>query len=92
MKKQLYILCMAVSLLALGACRGEDDFTESIFNTDIEVVDKNATTAQFDQWLYDNFLQPYNVELLNITVRSCWLTSSATCSTMCIPSMLVTTS
>ena len=63
MKKQLYILCMAVSLLALGACRGEDDFTESIFNTDIEVVDKNATTAQFDQWLYDNFLQPYNVEI-----------------------------
>ena len=63
MKKQLYILCMAVSLLALGACRGEDDFTESIFNTDIEVVDKNATTAQFDQWLYDNFLQPYNVEV-----------------------------
>ena len=54
---------MAVSLLALGACRGEDDFTESIFNTDIEVVDKNATTAQFDQWLYDNFLQPYNVEI-----------------------------
>ena len=63
MKKTLYILCMSLLVLTYSSCRSEDDFTESIFNTDIAVVDTTKTTAEFDQWLYDNFLVPYNVEV-----------------------------
>lgn len=63
MKKITYILSLAALLLAMNSCRSEDDFTESIFNTDIPVVDNAKATAPFDQWLYDNFLKPYNVEV-----------------------------
>lgn len=63
MKKITYILSLTALLLVMSSCRSEDDFTESIFNTDIPVVDNTKTTAPFDQWLYDNFLKPYNVEI-----------------------------
>lgn len=63
MKKITYILSLAALLLVMSSCRSEDDFTESIFNTDIPVVDNAKATAPFDQWLYDNFLKPYNVEV-----------------------------
>lgn len=48
---------------AITSCRTEDDLTDSIFDTDIPVVDQNRATAEFDQWLYDNFVKPYNVEV-----------------------------
>ena len=60
MKKITYILSLAALLLVMSSCRSEDDFTESIFNTDIPVVDNAKATAPFDQWLYDNFLKPYS--------------------------------
>jgi substrate import-associated zinc metallohydrolase lipoprotein len=41
----------------------DDDFTESIFDTDTPAVDPTASTAPFDQWLYDNFVVPYNTEI-----------------------------
>lgn len=63
MKKIAYFLSVMVVALTFSSCRSEDDFTESIFDTDIPVVDQTATTAPFDQWLYDNFLNPYNVEI-----------------------------
>jgi substrate import-associated zinc metallohydrolase lipoprotein len=63
MKKIIYMMSLAVLMLTFSSCRSEDDFTESIFRTDIPVVDNTKTTAPFDQWLYDNFLQPYNVEV-----------------------------
>ncbi len=63
MKKITYILSLAVLMMTISSCRGEDDFTESIFNTDIPAVDNTKSTAPFDQWLYDNFLKPYNVEV-----------------------------
>ena len=63
MKKITYILSLAALLLTMSSCRNEDDFTESIFKTDIPIVDNSKTTAPFDQWLYDNFLKPYNVEV-----------------------------
>jgi len=63
MKKIVYMMSMAALMLTISSCRSEDDFTESIFRTDIPVVDNTKTTAPFDQWLYDNFLKPYNVEV-----------------------------
>lgn len=61
MKKTTYIIFLS-SVMLLAAC-SEDKFTESIFDTDIPVVDNNAATAPFDQWIYDNFTVPYNVEI-----------------------------
>jgi hypothetical protein len=58
----LLILTLLFSV-ALNSCRTEDDLTESIFDTTIPVVDQSKATAQFDQWLYDNFVKPYNVEV-----------------------------
>lgn len=45
------------------SCSEDDDFTESIFNTTKDAVDKDASTAPFDQWLYDNYVVPYNTEI-----------------------------
>ena len=49
--------------LMVTACGEDDDFTESIFDTSISAVDQSAATAPFDQWLYDNFVVPYNTEI-----------------------------
>ncbi len=63
MKKILYIMSVSTLLLGFTSCGSDDDFTESIYNTSIAAVDKNASTADFDQWIYDNFTKPYNVEI-----------------------------
>ena len=63
MKKTLYIICMAAIMAALSSCRGEDGFSDSIFDTNIPAVDENKTTYLFDKWLYENFLVPYNVDI-----------------------------
>ncbi len=63
MKKIKYILSVPVLMLAFTSCGTHDDFTESIFDTSIPVVDTNASTYDFDQWIYDNFTKPYNVEV-----------------------------
>ena len=63
MKKILSILGVAALIMALSSCHKDEDFTASIFKTDTPVVDKDLATAPFDQWLYDNFLVPYNVEV-----------------------------
>ena len=49
--------------ISLSSCRSEDDLTDTIFDTSIPAVDPNNATADFDQWLYDNFVKPYNVEV-----------------------------
>lgn len=59
----LIIICSLSLSIALQGCRKEDDLTDSIFDTEVPVVDKNRSTAEFDQWLYDNFVKPYNVEV-----------------------------
>ena len=57
-------LCVFVILCSFcSSCKNDDDFTDSIFDTNVEAVDKNAATAPFDQWLYDNFVVPYNTEI-----------------------------
>mgnify|MGYP002620708394 CR=1 FL=1 len=62
--KKIFGYTLALALAAtLWSCKNDDDFTESIFDTDIQVVDENSGTAPFDQWLYDNFVVPYNTEI-----------------------------
>ena len=63
MKKIFNIVMAAAVGLAVVSCSNDGDFTESIFETNIEAVDDDATTAPFDQWLYDNFVVPYNTEI-----------------------------
>ena len=63
MKKIFFMIGAAVLALSTTSCGNDDDFTESIFDTDIPVVDPTAATADFDQWIYDNFGKPYNVQI-----------------------------
>ncbi len=63
MRKTLYFIGVAAMVAALSSCRGEDDFTESIFDTTVPAVDETKATYPFDQWLYDNFVVPYNVDV-----------------------------
>ncbi|MBR4925496.1 MAG: hypothetical protein IKZ61_07065 [Prevotella sp.] len=66
MRKGILGVCLFAMLLATGlfsSCRSEDDFTESIFDTTVPVVDNSKATGPFDQWLYDNFVVPYNVDV-----------------------------
>ena len=65
-KRSILGVCVFAMLLTAGlvsSCRSEDDFTDSIFDTTVPVVDNSKSTAQFDQWLYDNFVVPYNVDV-----------------------------
>ena len=63
MKKTIYALSLAALVLCVYSCRSNDDFTDTIFNTDIPDVDAKSATGPFDQWLYDNFVVPYNTEI-----------------------------
>ena len=63
MKKILTILGLATLLIGISSCHRDEDLGESIFDTTTPVVDPTATTAPFDQWLYDNFVVPYNTEI-----------------------------
>ena len=63
MKKIFYIFCLPAVIAVFSSCRGEDDFTESIFDTSVPVLDESKATYPFDKWLYDNFLVPYNVDV-----------------------------
>lgn len=54
---------MALMTLGFTSCQ-EDKFTESIFDTTTPAVDPNEATAPFDQWLYENFVVPYNTQIL----------------------------
>lgn len=62
MKKIYYLLLLPLMAFSFAAC-SDDDFTESIFDTDIAVVDEDATTYPFDLWIYENFTVPYNVQI-----------------------------
>ena len=63
MKKILYIIGIAALTAAFSSCRGDDDFTDSIFDTNVPAVDPSKATYEFDQWLYENFVVPYNVDV-----------------------------
>ena len=63
MKKTIYALSFAALVLCVCSCRSNDDFTDTIFDTEIPDVDENSATGPFDKWLYDNFVVPYNTEI-----------------------------
>ena len=63
MRKFINITLVLAACVAMWSCSSEEDFTESIFDTDTPVVDNDAATAPFDKWLYDNFVVPYNTEI-----------------------------
>ena len=62
-KTLLYMMSVTALLLGFTSCGSNDDFTESIYDTTKPAVDPTASTYQFDQWIYDNFTKPYNVEI-----------------------------
>ena len=63
MKKTFQFIIAAALAFTLASCGKDDDFDASIFDTDIAAVDDSQATAPFDQWLYDNFVVPYNTEI-----------------------------
>jgi len=63
MKKITYLISVAAVVAVFSSCRGGDDFTESIFDTSVPVLDETKATYPFDKWLYENFLVPYNVDV-----------------------------
>lgn len=63
MKNIFSIFCIAVAMMGLASCGNEDDFTESIFDTETPAVDTTLHTAPFDQWLFENFVEPYNTRI-----------------------------
>ena len=54
---------VAALLLATVGCTNDNDLGPSIFDTDVIDIDTTAATADFDQWIYDNFTVPYNVQI-----------------------------
>ncbi len=64
MKKIFNYLVLAVAALTISSCSNDDDFTESIFDTSSETVDTTTSTGMFDKWLYENFVLPYNTEII----------------------------
>lgn len=59
MKKIYQILFIGAVMVGLASCKG-DKFTESIFIDPVE--DKDAFTVEFDNWLYEHYTMPYNVD------------------------------
>ena len=63
MKKIVFLTAMPLLMAVLASCSSKDEFTDSIFDTSVPAVDQTKSTAEFDQWLYDNFVVPYNVQV-----------------------------
>ena len=59
MKHVQKIALVALSAIVLTACN-EEKFTESIF-PDVPVLDPNSYTYEFDKYLYESYLVPYNI-------------------------------
>ncbi|MCH5307184.1 MAG: hypothetical protein J1E37_03830 [Prevotella sp.] len=59
----LYFMSATALLLGFTSCGDDDCFSESIYDTSVQAVDPNSATAEFDQWIYENFTKPYNVEI-----------------------------
>lgn len=63
MKKYLSYIIIGLFAGAVASCSSDDEFTESIYDTNIPVYDENSTTYPFDKWVYENFTEPYNVQI-----------------------------
>ena len=60
--KYLFVSALAVASLPMLTACDDDDFTETIFPTDEDVLDPSSHSYKFDKWLNQNFLTPYNLE------------------------------
>ena len=61
MKSFIKIFFFGLLLLSVSSCIKQEDFTESIF-ADEPDLDPGSETYQFDKWLHDNYLIPYNLD------------------------------
>jgi len=61
MKHYIKILFFGLLILSISSCIKQEDFTESIFSDEPE-LNQSSETYQFDKWLYDNYLMPYNLD------------------------------
>ncbi len=64
MKYLKYILAssfVVISSMFISSCK-DDEFTETIFPDDEDVLDPSSYSYKFDKWLVDNFLSTYNLE------------------------------
>lgn len=59
--KKIYILMFA-AVLACTSCQRDELDSKSIF-PDVPVLDPTAYNYEFEKWLYENYLIPYNVRL-----------------------------
>jgi substrate import-associated zinc metallohydrolase lipoprotein len=59
--KNLILAFVALFIFVLTSCRNEE-LGESIFDTNIPIVDKTAYTYKLDQFLLENFRLPYNLD------------------------------
>ena len=60
MKNCIKIVFCGLLLFFLASC-SQEEFTESIFVDEPE-LDPGSETYLFDQWLYNNYLDPYNLD------------------------------
>ncbi|MBO1734101.1 MAG: hypothetical protein DBY16_06590 [Coprobacter sp.] len=62
MKTTIKITTLLLMLsLSVVSCK-DDEFEESIFDTNIGYLDPNSYTYEFDKWLYDNYIVDYNLD------------------------------
>jgi substrate import-associated zinc metallohydrolase lipoprotein len=63
MKKYIIALSFICSvLISFSSCSEDELSSESIFEGSGEELDPNSYTYLFDNWLYNNYLIPYNVQ------------------------------
>ncbi len=55
------ILIISILCSAFYACNADDEFGPSIFDTNIS-LDENSASYEFDLWLRDAYLIPYNLD------------------------------
>ncbi len=61
MQRILFKILFLSILISFTACKGEDEFTESIFDTESQ-TDTNSASYAFDSWLRTSYLVPYNLD------------------------------
>lgn len=62
MKK--HVILMACLAILMTACQEEKLTPSGMFNTDVPVYDETLATKDFDKYLYENYVETYNLEFL----------------------------
>lgn len=61
--KYLFASAVVVASATMFTACSDDEFTDTIFPTDEDVLDPSSYSYKFDKWLQQSFLTPYNLEL-----------------------------